>query len=306
MVRKIFLFLDRTYVLQNASITPIWDMGLEMFRVHIIGVDVVKNRCVSGLLELIEKERSGETVDRSLLKNLLRMLCDLQIYQQVFEGRFLQATEELYAAEGQRLMQEQEVPSYLAHIDKRMNEESERLLYYLDHSTRRGLIGCVEKQLISEHLTSILQKGLDQLLDENRISDLTLMYNLLSRVKEGQPELCSHFNACVKSRGKVIVSNPEKDRTMVQELLDFKDQMDYVVATCFAKNERFVNSLKEAFESFINQRPNKPAELIAKFLDSKLKAGNKGATEEEMERLLDKIMVLFRFIEQKSMLRTSL
>lgn len=38
---------------------------------------------------------------------------------------------------------------------------------------------------------------------------------------------------------------------------------------------------------------------LAKFVDSKLRAGNKESTEEEMERLLDKIMVLFRFIHGK-------
>lgn len=37
----------------------------------------------------------------------------------------------------------------------------------------------------------------------------------------------------------------------------------------------------------------------AKFVDSKLRAGNKEATEDELERLLDKIMVLFRFIHGK-------
>jgi cullin-4 len=37
----------------------------------------------------------------------------------------------------------------------------------------------------------------------------------------------------------------------------------------------------------------------AKFVDSKLRAGNKESTEEELERLLDKIMVLFRFIHGK-------
>ena len=41
-------------------------------------------------------------------------------------------------------------------------------------------------------------------------------------------------------------------------------------------------------------RPNKPAELIAKFIDSKLRSGNKEQTEEELEQLLDKVMVLFR------------
>lgn len=52
---------------------------------------------------------------------------------------------------------------------------------------------------------------------------------------------------------------------MVQELLDFKDKMDNIVCTCFKKNEKFSNSLREAFEHFINQRANKPAELIGKF-----------------------------------------
>ena len=39
--------------------------------------------------------------------------------------------------------------------------------------------------------------------------------------------------------------------------------------------------------------------VLAKFLDSKLRLGNKESTEEEMERMLDKIMVLFRFTQGK-------
>lgn len=297
MIRSIFLFLDRTYVLQNASVASIWDVGLELFRTHIASNPGVQSRTVDGLLELIERERGGDAVDRSLLKSLIRMLSDLQMYGEVFEGRFLEATERLYGEEGQRLLQEAEVPAYLQHVERRLNEEQERLLYYLDHSTKKALIGCVERQLLGQHLGPILQKGLDQLLDDNR--DLGLMYSLFARVKDGLPMLCTHFNHYVKKRGRVIVSNPERDRSMVQELLDFKDQMDQVVNQCFHRNEKFVNSLKEAFEYFINQRPNKPAELIAKFVDSKLRAGNKEATEEELERLLDKIMVLFRFIHGK-------
>ncbi len=40
----------------------------------------------------------------------------------------------------------------------------------------------------------------------------------------------------------------------------------------------------------------RPAELIAKFLDAELRSGNKGQTEEEMESLLDKALILFRYI----------
>jgi len=45
-------------------------------------------------------------------------------------------------------------------------------------------------------------------------------------------------------------------------LLDFKDKLDNIVAVCFNKNEKFINIMKESFEYFINQRQNKPAEVI--------------------------------------------
>lgn len=50
-----------------------------MYRTHIIGHSTVQNRTVDGILKLIKEERSGEAVDRCLLKNLLRMLSDLQV-----------------------------------------------------------------------------------------------------------------------------------------------------------------------------------------------------------------------------------
>ncbi|XP_028894290.2 cullin-4A [Zeugodacus cucurbitae] len=299
MMRSIFLYLDRTYVLQNPTVHSIWDMGLDLFRTHIAMNEQVQKRTVEGILMLIEKERTGDAVDRGLLKSLVRMLCDLQIYISAFEDKFLIATKQLYQAEGQRKMQELDVPEYLRHVDKRLAEENERLLHYLDSSTKYPLIYTVEKELLAEHLTHILQKGLDTLLEENRLSDLTLLYSLLSRVKNGTAELCGNFNGYIKKKGRTIVIDPEKDKSMVQDLLDFKDKMDVIVRNCFEHNEKFTNSLREAFEFFINQRANKPAELIAKYVDMKLRAGNKEATEEELEQILDKIMVLFRFIHGK-------
>jgi len=50
---------------------------------------------------------------------------------------------------------------------------------------------------------------------------------------------------------------------------------------------------------------NRPAELIAKFIDGKLRAGNKGTSEEELEGILDKVLVLFRFLQVFSELPAS-
>ncbi|XP_077001268.1 cullin-4B isoform X2 [Tamandua tetradactyla] len=299
MIRSIFLFLDRTYVLQNSMLPSIWDMGLELFRAHIISDQKVQNKTIDGILLLIERERNGEAIDRSLLRSLLSMLSDLQIYQDSFEQRFLEETNRLYAAEGQKLMQEREVPEYLHHVNKRLEEEADRLITYLDQTTQKSLIATVEKQLLGEHLAAILQKGLNNLLDENRIQDLSLLYQLFSRVRSGVQVLLQQWIEYIKAFGSTIVINPEKDKTMVQELLDFKDKVDHIIDICFLKNEKFINAMKEAFETFINKRPNKPAELIAKYVDSKLRAGNKEATDEELEKMLDKIMIIFRFIYGK-------
>uniref|UniRef100_A0A669BER1 Cullin-4A n=1 Tax=Oreochromis niloticus TaxID=8128 RepID=A0A669BER1_ORENI len=254
MIRSIFLFLDRTYVLQNSLLPSIWDTGLELFRTHIVSDSAVQKRTVEGILEQIELERNGETVDRSLLRSLLGMLSDLQVHNRLFVTCALRV---------------------------------------------KPLISCVEKQLLGEHMTAILQKGLSTLLDENRVTELTLLYQLFSKVKGGLPTLLQFWRDYIKSFGGEIVCTPEKDKDMVQDLLDFKDKMDNVAQSCFARNESFINAMKEAFETFINKRPNKPAELIAKYVDSKLRAGNKEATEEELERILDKIMIIFRFIHGK-------
>lgn len=66
----------------------------------------------------------------------------------------------------------------------------------------------------------------------------------------------------MQKKGRTIVIDPEKDKSMVQDLLDFKDKMDHIVRNCFEHNDKFLNSLREAFEYFVNQRSNKPAELI--------------------------------------------
>jgi cullin-4 len=79
MICQIFLPLDRGYVLNNPSILSIWDLSLDLFKTHIVKNQTVQTRCVSGLLILIENERNGEIIDRSLVKNLLTMLYKLQV-----------------------------------------------------------------------------------------------------------------------------------------------------------------------------------------------------------------------------------
>eukprot|EP00270_Netrium_digitus_P009725 TRINITY_DN2975_c0_g1_i1.p1 TRINITY_DN2975_c0_g1~~TRINITY_DN2975_c0_g1_i1.p1 ORF type:complete len:809 (+),score=234.88 TRINITY_DN2975_c0_g1_i1:93-2429(+) len=298
MIRGIALFLDRTYVIHNPSVRSLWDMGLQLFRKHLGEVLDVEAKTVAGLLKLIEKERNGEAVNRGLLKHLLRMFSSLGIYIDSFERPFLQETSDFYASEGLRFLNITDIPDYLKHVETRLQEENERCIQYLDKSTRKQLIGVVEKQLLEMHVQAILDKGFSALMDANRAGDLHRLYALFSRVKALEP-VRTFLGSYIKSFGQAIVMDEEKDKDMVTSLLDFKARLDQIWEDSFGKNELFGNAVKDAFEHLVNLRQNRPAELIAKYIDGKLKAGNKGTSEEELESTLDKVLVLFRFIQGK-------
>ena len=79
----------------------------------------VEDKTVKGLLSLIEADRNGETVDKALLKHLVRMFISLGTYSGSFEAPFLETTTQYYSVEGQRRMQECDVPEYLLHCEVR-------------------------------------------------------------------------------------------------------------------------------------------------------------------------------------------
>lgn len=297
-IRSVFLYLDRTYVLQTQGLHSIWEMGLALFRDHLGRSAQTERKAVSDLLALVERERSGETVDRSLLKNLIRMFTALGTYASAFERPFLVETAIFYEAEGARVLQQTDVPGYLRHCESRLTQELERCVHYLDPGTRKALISTVEERLLERHSGALLEKGFDALMDRHCTEDLARMYTLYGRV--GALDLLRQaLSQYIRRTGAHVVKDEEKDKEMVELLLDMKKRVDEVHEVSFARSEAFANTLKDSFEQFINSRPNRPAELVAKFIDGKLRAGNKGQTDEELEHLLDRVLILFRFIQGK-------
>eukprot|EP00873_Tetraselmis_striata_P009147 jgi/Tetstr1/429411/TSEL_019321.t1 len=297
-IRSIFLYLDRTYVISTVDVRSLFDMGLQLFRGHLEAYPQVQGKTVQGLLRLIELERKGETVNRVMLKHLLRMFNSLGIYAECFQKPFLEQTMQFYAEEGEQYMIDTEVPDYLLHVEKRLSEEYDRCVNYLDAATRKPLVAVTERQLLEKHMAAIVDKGFTRMLDGQRLGDLKRLYSLCGRVA-ALDALKVAFNAYIKSTGEALIMDEEKDGEMVELLLGMKRRLDDALSASFAKNEAFANTMKDAFEQFINQRHNKPAELIAKFLDSKLRTGNKGISEEELEGTLDNALVLFRYIQGK-------
>ncbi|XP_026689057.1 cullin-3-like [Diaphorina citri] len=84
----------------------------------------------------------------------------------------------------------------------------------------------------------------------------------------------------------------------VQNLLDLKDKLDHFLHNSFANDKIFKQMIASDFEYFLNLNHKSP-ENLSLFIDDKLKKGVKGMTELDIETVLDKTMVLFRFLQEK-------
>jgi cullin-4 len=296
-IRSIFLVLDRKWVIPSGK-TVLWDMGLNQFRIYFCKYSEVRQKTVEGVLLLLERERLGQAVDRMLLKGLVRMLSDLRIYRDEFEPHFLEATDKFYTAEAVIQMRDMRVAEFLVHVENRLNEESGRVAMYMDPGTRKPLISMVETRLLQQNLRAILEKGFVGIISDHNVEDLARMYKLFARVS-GLDNLKAAFAAHVKRAGLQLVNDPTRDSSMVENLLQFKSKLDQLLQEACGNSDAFAHMLKESCEAFINVRQNKPAELIAKYIDVMLKVGNKGTSEEEVEFRLDQLLVLFRYINGK-------
>ncbi|KAK6057386.1 cullin family protein [Cooperia oncophora] len=300
LIRNVFLYLDRTFILENIDESPIWESSLVIFREEIILHGSVLKKLVSGILDRVAEERAGDQVDRYLLRALLRMLRTLDLYKQVnlIVAPSSSIDEIPFKARGVHYTHEN--CCFLLHVERRIKEENERVDLYLDESTRTPLLTRAEKCLISDHMQEVVSR----LLPERTIavSDVSRLYSLLSRVDGGIALLKTGFSSYIKKVGKSMIMDPQRDPTMVEDLMTFKDKLDVFVETCFGSGDdkmKFAQAEKDAFDYFINTRGNKPAELIAKFMDARLRSANKEASDEQLDQLMNKVITLFRFIQGK-------
>ncbi|KAG6595943.1 putative Cullin family protein [Phytophthora cinnamomi] len=298
VIRTIFLYLDRTYVMQTPHIASIWDMGLNLVRDNLVERRSLETKLIDALLELVEHERKGEAINRSYLYNLLRMLLSLHLYHADFETPFLTASERFYLHEGATTVESASVPQFLVHVEKRLHEENERVNNYLDSSTKKQLISVVESKLLKPHVATLLERGFETLMEEGRIEDLKRMYALFARV-DAINDLKAAFSNYIQKNVSKLVMDDQQEKTFVEKVLKLKADLDAVLSDSFQSNTDFSFAMKSAMENAINVRANRPAELVAKFVDSKLRTGNKGGSEAEVENLLDRVMVIFRYIQGK-------
>mmetsp|Transcript_19398 Transcript_19398/g.41007 ORF Transcript_19398/g.41007 Transcript_19398/m.41007 type:complete len:752 (+) Transcript_19398:221-2476(+) len=314
----VFKYLDRFYV-KRLSLPELSDVGSQSF--HEIVFNAVKREVRTAILELIRREREGETVDKKLIQQVVEIFVEmggsrnsLEVYVTDFEEMLLSTTAEYYSRESVKWAEKDSFPEYMRKAEDRLKQEQERVAHYLHSSTEEKLLKVCDEQLLQGPEQALLEKensGCEVLLLDNKTEDLSRMFRLFSRIPTGLPPIGNIVRKHISDVGLALVkkqsTSPDTDlMPYVQELLDIHDKYTDLVGTgpekgCFQGHTIFHKAMKEAFEVFVNKEIGKTstAELLSNFCDNLLKKSGERLSDEALEDKLEKVVRLFSYLSDK-------
>lgn len=292
-------------------------------------------------------EREGDIIDKPLIRSCAYMLEGLyeteeeeetlKLYLTEFEPAFLSATRDFYRAEGAALIQEADAGTFCRHAMKRAEEEQDRCRSTLSALTSPKVKLVVDEELIKNNIAVVIRmpSGVKYMLDNDRLSELQLVFELISRVDPKKDELRKAVQKRIVELGTEInhsalnpsqpqatnPSKPEVDKPegegkapadkpvnmqttaalrWVDDILQLKGKYDKVLNDAFAADQGLQTAFARSFTDFINEF-ERSSEYLSLFFDENLKKGIKGKTENEVDALLDRGITLLRYIQDKDM-----
>jgi len=219
---RFFNYLDRYYI-QRHNLAQLKDVGALCFRDLVYAK--LKTTAKDAILELIDKERDGEQIDRALVKNALGIFVEMgmggmETYETDFETFLLTNTASHYARKASVWIEENSCPEYLIKAEECLGKEKERVGFYLHASSETKLLKEVERETLSEYETRLLEKehsGAAALLRDDKTEDLARVFRLFKRVPSGLPPVAEIFKKHVEKEGAALVKRADEAASAKKE-----------------------------------------------------------------------------------------
>ncbi|XP_061369357.1 cullin-1-like [Gastrolobium bilobum] len=319
---RFFHYLDRYFVARR-SLPCLKAVGLTCFR-DLVYMEVRAN-AREAVITLIDKEREGEQIDKSLLKNILDIFVEIgmgemELYEKDFELQMLEDTANYYKSKAINWIEVDSCPDYMLKAEDCLRRERERVSHYLHSSTEQKLVEKVQHELLVTHANQLLEKehsGCRALLIDDKVEDLTRMYRLYHRIPKGLDPVANVFKQHITAEGTALVQQAEEaasnqmtngsgfqEQVLVRKFIELHDKYMTYVNDCFMNHTLFHKALKEAYEVFCNKTiaGGSSAELLATFCDNVLKkGGSEKLSDEAIEETLEKVVKLLAYISDKDL-----
>ncbi|KXT04828.1 hypothetical protein AC578_9730 [Pseudocercospora eumusae] len=321
----LFRYLNRHWVKREMDegkkdVYDIYTLHLVRWKEDMFGS--TQNAVMDAVLRLVEKQRNGETIEQSKIKDVVQSFVSLgiddadstkttlDVYRTYFEKPYLEATSAYYEKESQQFLAENAVVDYMKKAERRLDEEKDRVPLFLLPEIMVPLMKTCENALIAKH-ASTLRDEFQILLDNDREEDMARMYKLLARIQDGLDPLRTRFENHVRQAGYLAVEKVADQgesldpKAYIDALLEVHTQYAALVQNAFTGESEFVRSLDNACREYVNRNKvcaknsNRSPELLAKHADNVLKRSTKATEEDDMEKMLSQVMTIFKYIEDK-------
>lgn len=262
---------------------------------------------------------------------------DQRLYNTSFEKDYLETSRNFYQKESNILLRDYDAGAYCKHARQRIYEEDERCKQTLLESTGLKVQKVVEDELIKNRIHELveMESGVRFMVDNDRRDELNLIYDLNKRVDEKKTETTRAIQKRIVDIGTDINNdaiaasqNPQAsastadpadkgkgaahDKTLnqqtvaaikwVDDVLSLKDKFDQIWRESFDSDPLLQQAQTRSFAEFINS-PTFPrsSEYISLFIDENMKKGIKGKTEMEIDSVLEKAIILLRYVQDKDL-----
>lgn len=317
-LKKFFTYLDRYYV-KHHSLPTLSQAGLRCFRNHIY--DAMKQETTDAILELINDEREGKIIDKSLVKSIVELyesmgMGSLDAYNADLEKALLEGTRDYYSKKRDEWINDS-TPDYLIKAEESLHEERSRVADYLNSSSESKILKVVEEEILEKVETSLLEKessGCRALLQNDKSEDLQRMFRLFQRLESGLNPIATIVQSFITGMGKEVIARRqarldggEKDKNddpkFVRAIIELHEKYLGVVKKDFSGHSLFQKALKDAFVEIVNKNVGQftNAELMSTYCDRILKSGGEKLSEDEVEKQLDRIVQLFSYLTDKDL-----
>ncbi|OAP05038.1 hypothetical protein AXX17_AT3G40830 [Arabidopsis thaliana] len=244
---------------QTIGSHSLWDLGSELFPKHLFSAQKVCDKLLSIILQLIRDQRSFMSVDMTQLKNTTRPVMSVHMTQlnnlrglfygqslyksPFFKKPYIDCADEFYSAEAMQFKEQSDIPLYLKRVEYMWREEKKNCRHglYFFKEFEESLMEAVERILLKDHVSVILEKGFVKFMDERSHDDLSRMYYMFS-----EADLLGHLNdalnSYIRQTGQKIL---KEDSLSLEEL---KNSVDKICLTCFSEDASLEKTAKQCFK----------------------------------------------------------
>uniref|UniRef100_A0A914HEE8 Cullin family profile domain-containing protein n=1 Tax=Globodera rostochiensis TaxID=31243 RepID=A0A914HEE8_GLORO len=228
-----------------------------------------------------------------------------EFYEEIFERHFLEASENYYRTLTNETFAHLDCCPYMESVIQKTNEERSLVQRLLHYSTLPKVEQLCSELLVNDQLEKI-SIMCREVVQREMLHDLQNMYTLLKPLSNALPILMQEFEHFVRKSGMNCMETTINDAAeFVSNIQSLHEKFTRMITAIFNGDNEFVAALDRAIQSVVNHRedakqPPKISEKLNRYIDSLMRT-KKGKSEAEIDTLLSKSIVIFRYIDDKDL-----